>query len=287
MTQKTDTFDLDCSILSDTVHKQQGGTCYAHTIATVLASAERRIEGRIPKDHWTIVSEITEKHGFNGKNISLVLEDECKKRQLRFEKVKTIEEAKDWIQKRHALTANFIIAETQWQNLRQFLKREPHNVMTMNHLGESDAASGKLHNHAVVIGGYDEKKKCWIIKNSWGKDSGYHGYWRVSVDHGLTFKFCHVYFELEDLTDDDLLSYVIKYGFNEEINSELHKRGKIKEFEERYCDLLNQKMLNKLCHIFKLLQTCIHAVTDPVDSGKKQSKENRKNLKLRKLFSYK
>ncbi len=248
-------FELDSAFLSDTVHHQQGGTCYAHATATVLASVERRIEGRVPQDHWTIVSEITTKFGSNGASIDRVLEDECKKRQLKFRKIIEIEEAKNCLKKRYALAADFTLKESQWDNLCQFLKREPQNILTWKHLRAPSASSSKkeLRSHAVVIGGYDEKENCWIIKNSWGKDSGYYGYWRVSVDYGLKFHYYNIFFSAEDLTDVEIFNYIIKYGSDKEIHSEVLKRGKIEEFQVRFFAMEYQSLPEKVYSILKSL----------------------------------
>jgi len=62
MIKERDSLCSVCSILSNTVHKQHGGTCYAHAVATVVASAEKQIVGRILKDHDTIVDEITKRY---------------------------------------------------------------------------------------------------------------------------------------------------------------------------------------------------------------------------------
>lgn len=33
--------------------------------------------------------------------------------------------------------------------------------------------------HAVMIVGYDDATRCWIVKNSWGPDWGENGYFRI------------------------------------------------------------------------------------------------------------
>lgn len=38
----------------------------------------------------------------------------------------------------------------------------------------------KLGGHAVLLVGYDDKEKCFIVKNSWGPDWGEDGYFRIA-----------------------------------------------------------------------------------------------------------
>jgi len=64
----------------------------------------------------------------------------------------------------------------------------------------------------------------------------------------------HVYFELEDLTGEDIFNSIIKHGFSDEINSEVRIRGEIKEFEAEYCNLMDQRILKKLCFIFNVFE---------------------------------
>jgi C1A family cysteine protease len=37
--------------------------------------------------------------------------------------------------------------------------------------------------HAVVVVGYDDRERFWIVRNSWGPDVGENGYFRIRYGH--------------------------------------------------------------------------------------------------------
>lgn len=80
-------FAFEVLKVSQTVHQQTGGTCYAHAVATAVRAAESRIVGRTPETHAEIVERIVSKHGSKGGRVKKVLEEECPKRCLRYRKV--------------------------------------------------------------------------------------------------------------------------------------------------------------------------------------------------------
>lgn len=51
-----------------------------------------------------------------------------------------------------------------------------------------------LGGHAVIIVGYDDSNKCWIVKNSWGTGWGDNGYFRIAYDDcSIPWMACYVY----------------------------------------------------------------------------------------------
>lgn len=42
-----------------------------------------------------------------------------------------------------------------------------------------------LGGHAVLMVGYDDAKKCWIVRNSWGPNWGDHGYFYMPFEYAL------------------------------------------------------------------------------------------------------
>jgi len=124
------------SKVSKAVHHQHLGTCYAHAVATTIASVERRIAGRTPMKHEDMVSDITKKHGFNGGYVSKVLEEECGKRNLHFKELLSDSQAKEWLKNGHAILASFHLEGNQWTNLNNFLRNNPKGILTKEHISD-------------------------------------------------------------------------------------------------------------------------------------------------------
>mmetsp|Transcript_37206 Transcript_37206/g.73710 ORF Transcript_37206/g.73710 Transcript_37206/m.73710 type:complete len:150 (+) Transcript_37206:36-485(+) len=70
--------------LSLLVHTQTGGTCYANACATMIRAVECRIVGREPVPHKVLTDRIVARHGTNGGDCEVVLQEECPERQLSY-----------------------------------------------------------------------------------------------------------------------------------------------------------------------------------------------------------
>eukprot|EP01084_Bolivina_argentea_P274410 467727_1 len=192
-----------CTNYNSTVHSQIGGTCYANAIATVLRAAERRIIGRKIKSHKEIVDHLVSEWGDNGAYSVKVLDKECPARGLRYRTVniKIAEEAMSQ-NKNRIILGSFYFNNSQWRNFSQFFRRHPTGIIK-----KSDIYSfrGGTHaGHAVAI--IAQKANYWIAKNSWGKDFGDKGYFRIKKD-AINLKLIDVYFVEKDLSELDKRNY--------------------------------------------------------------------------------
>lgn len=64
---------MHINFVSQTVHLQYEGTCYANANATILRAAESRIVGRELEPHEVIVQRLITKYGLKGADTFSVL----------------------------------------------------------------------------------------------------------------------------------------------------------------------------------------------------------------------
>ena len=69
----------------------------------------------------------------------------------------------------------------------------------------NDPQSAEHGLHAMLIVGYNDRQRIFIVRNSWGKDWGVDGYCYLSYDYVANEEFNFVgMYAIQSLTDDDL-----------------------------------------------------------------------------------
>lgn len=69
----------------------------------------------------------------------------------------------------------------------------------------TDPQSAEHGLHAMLLVGYNDRQRVFIVRNSWGKDWGVDGYCFLSYDYVANPDFNHVgMYAIQSLTDDDL-----------------------------------------------------------------------------------
>lgn len=69
----------------------------------------------------------------------------------------------------------------------------------------SDPKSASHGNHAMLIVGYNDRQRVFVVRNSWGTEWGVEGYCYLSYDYVVNPEFNYVgQFAIQSLTDDDL-----------------------------------------------------------------------------------
>ena len=196
------TYTWQMADVSLCVHKQVGGTCYAHAAATVLRAAEGRIIGRCPENFESLVDRIIAKYGSDGACSTEVLANECPRKSLRHKRVQ-LHQAEEAMEKGHAILASFWLTEEMWNAFRDFFNKTPAGV-----LDELPAQNkGVTEGHSVVVAG--QRKDLWFLKNSWGTKWAAEGYFRVKKElfTRIQSTYQHVYFLEQDLTSHDQQAY--------------------------------------------------------------------------------
>ena len=202
--------------ISCEIHRQVGGTCYAHAVATALRAAESRIVGREPSPHADIVASIVGKHGDAGESVGKVLAEECPKRQLRWRQVSE-SDARKAAEAGRVLVATFYLTDAGWDAFSKHFGETPRNPFL-----DKDG-KGRKEGHAVAVRGFidgygknSRTQELGILryvelKNSWGGSFADGGFFRVALD-AIEFTFYDVFFFERDLLPADRANFLRAQG---------------------------------------------------------------------------
>lgn len=193
------------SLISDDIHSQKGGTCYANAIATVLRAAESRIIGRRLTPHSDLVRQLVDTWGDKGANEALVFAVECPKRRLRFKQCIFVRDVDDALRNNRTLLAAFHLDEDQWARFACFFETDPDGVLTKDVVGEASTTDtwDMPDGHAMALCG--TTTDYWILKNSWG-DWADSGYCRIAKD-AFAWEIYDVFYYQHELRRQDWLNY--------------------------------------------------------------------------------
>ena len=184
------------------------GTCYAHTVATLIISALRRMGAQAIPDRSVVLQQTISRFGPDGANTEEVLtwavgiyieparrvlhqDGRLEDGQAAAVTVVSAHEVDDIVQQDEAKVAMcFRVSPGQWNKLTRFFERNPMGILSAQDLGPAEAR--RTEGHAVVIENLEDydhggsgrisSRHFWRIKNSWGVGHGTLGSVHVARD---------------------------------------------------------------------------------------------------------
>ena len=184
---------------------QTGGTCYANAIAASICIASARVFGRPKLNFYEVLQEIIKKYGTNGGNVFNILNEDLPKYKLHFKKVDK-NGAREAIMKTRPCVATFYLSAQQWGNFSKFYKENKEGVLTKEILNENNEYEDeKDGGHAVVL--THISKDYLTFLNSWGKEWGSNGYFKVKDADVLNMSFYDIFWFISDLSEEEIHKY--------------------------------------------------------------------------------
>lgn len=179
--------------VSKKAHKQEGGTCYAFAIASVIRAARRRLRNyqqrngmrlsSVP-DHKKLVKRIVDRFGDEGASTRQVVKYYAPKFGMKYDVI-TWEEAEDAVvDEGRPVVYDFYPDSSQWKAFENFFKSNRDGILSKRRVDEARNHRAPGEGHAVVISGHSENSsyRYWKCKNSWSDTFGDNGYFRFSMD---------------------------------------------------------------------------------------------------------
>ena len=186
--------------------EQEGGTCYANAAATVLHLSMKRIlgrEGGYP-DFYKLREEFINRFERDDPSNTLtLLQKMCPKYRLRCQQV-DLKGAMEAITSSRPVVATFWLTKREWQRFANFFERNPNGILTKEEIKMAARRTDTI-GHAVVLTSFDSQ--CLRMLNSWGETWGNMGFFRVQNADVLGMEFIDVFWDTEDLTEDEKTCY--------------------------------------------------------------------------------
>ena len=187
--------------------EQRGDTCYAHAAAAVMHLAMKRIIGRV--DGYPYFDELREKlitkYGEEeGVSTFQVLREVCPEYRLKCKRINAAQAIKAISEKR-PVVATFYLTGAQWDLFDQFYEENGKGILTKSYLSSKTDSASDPGGHAAVLTSYDAESL--RLMNSWGEDFADGGFFRVQEADVLGLKFVDVYWDLNDLREEEKKAY--------------------------------------------------------------------------------
>ena len=188
--------------------KDQGDkkTCYANSIAaTIYLDSPRFIYGR-ELDFNTIKNRMINKYGYNGSHIYKILDENLSDYKLKYRPLYDDEkEARLAIMKTRPCLAVFQLSGKQYYNFKKFFEENPKGILTKDIINKQNDYNGEGITHSVVL--THISKNYLKFLNSWGKNWGDNGYFKVENQSVLNAEFIEIYWDFNDLSQQEKDNY--------------------------------------------------------------------------------
>ena len=187
--------------------KQEGHTCYAHASATVLHLTMKRIHGP-ENDVPTFVElkdEMIGKFGKEAYSITKALDEMCKNYHLRYKRV-DVKGAMEAVASSRPVIATFKLTRKEWDRFKEFFITNGKGILTKKEIDITARPSNpKRFGHAVVLTSFNSEYL--RLLDSRGPDWADNGFIKVQNADVLGFEFYDVYWEIEDLNEEEQTSF--------------------------------------------------------------------------------
>ena len=190
--------------------EQEGHTCYAHASATVLHLTMKRIYGGhfqqqpIPtfKD---LKDEMIGKFKEDACSITKALDEMCKNYHLRYKRV-DVKGAMEAVASSRPVIATFKLTRKEWDRFKEFFITNGKGILTKKEI-DITARPSKPQGpgHSVVLTSFNSEYL--RLLDSRGPDWADNGFIKVQNADVLGFKFYDVYWEIEDLNEEEQTSF--------------------------------------------------------------------------------
>ena len=202
---------LDIDINLELKGYEPMGTCYANAAATILHLSMKRILGRKGgyPDFYKLREEFIKGFGSHSASTLLVLQKMCSKYRLRCKQV-NLKGAMEAITSSRPVVATFWLTDHEWEMFSNFFERNKEGILTKEEIDIAARPPNTLTiGHAVVFTSFDSQSL--RLLNSWGETWGNMGFFRVQNADVLGLEFIDVFWETEDLTEEER-TYYEKHG---------------------------------------------------------------------------
>ena len=187
------------------------GWCWAYSISSVIYLSISRIYGRKLENFENILSFIlksenakkTDDKSKHGRETFKVALNVIKNYKLKGKEVNS-KMARIAIMEGRPCLARFELNEYEWENFKSFFKKNPKGILTKKDLEypKEYKNDNDISGHAVVLIAVEENSLLFL--NSWGKNFGDKGYFRISDENVLhELKFMDIFWEEDDLTSGE------------------------------------------------------------------------------------
>eukprot|EP01084_Bolivina_argentea_P263225 445426_1 len=216
---------INCKICHTEAPQQEGGTCFANSIATVFHLAMSSIIGRdggIPKFE-SLREEIIDAFKKNGAKTRDVLTAFCPKYRLCYEKIIAESDARKIVCQRRPMVFIFRLYQAQWVKFKKFYANNGKGILTSDDL-KIEQEEKKLGNtgHAVVF--IRCEPNCLVFMNSWGIEFADHGFFRVKTSNVLHVKTRPAFYDVRPS----------KFTYNEQQRYKEYCKNKTKSMIDNY-----------------------------------------------------
>ena len=198
--------------------QQEGPTCWAYAIATVIHMSLNRIYKKDIPSFDTIKDDLINNYKDEKGRIKKILPKILPKYNLHYKKVKEID-AKYAIQKGRPCLFSFLLDKRGWEKFFYFYENNKSDILTkekFDNLNAPTLANCKEIGHTVVFFKYNSYYMEFINSSSLG-------FFKIGdLSIFKKYRFYDIYWDLSDLTDEDKKNW-------EERNQELIKDNLYKE----------------------------------------------------------